>query len=101
MRDWCTTRSGERFSERPIEEVWQKAQGVPGSRTQRVDVCGATMERDQYGQQTAHGWEIDHVIPVSRHGTDDLDNLQPLHWRNNRSKGDEIGAKQTWCHITR
>ncbi|WP_417736098.1 HNH endonuclease [Rosistilla oblonga] len=34
------------------------------------------------------GWEIDHIVPVSKAGTDQLSNLQPMHWQNNRVKGD-------------
>ena len=39
------------------------------------------------------GWEIDHIKPVSKGGTDNLSNLQPLYWENNRSKGDKLDWK--------
>src|SRR5690606_3321455 len=35
------------------------------------------------------GWEIDHILPLSRGGTDDNNNLEPMHWTNNREKADK------------
>jgi hypothetical protein len=57
----------------------------------RQDVCSAWIEKDAYGD-TEHpfGWEIDHCLPVAKGGTDHLDNLRPMHTKNNRSKGDEF-----------
>jgi 5-methylcytosine-specific restriction endonuclease McrA len=46
------------------------------------------MRFDEHGLQSEGGWEIDHIVPVSLGGSDDLDNLQPLWWKNNRRKGD-------------
>ncbi|HJB68761.1 MAG TPA: HNH endonuclease [Candidatus Fournierella excrementigallinarum] len=34
--------------------------------------------------------EIDHIIPVSKGGRTEEDNLQTLCWKCNRSKGDKI-----------
>ena len=34
--------------------------------------------------------EIDHIIPVSRGGTDDIDNLKTACFRCNRGKGDKV-----------
>jgi 5-methylcytosine-specific restriction endonuclease McrA len=34
------------------------------------------------------GWEIDHVKPVSKGGTDDIKNLQALNSWANAKKGD-------------
>ena len=39
-------------------------------------------------RDSKHGWEIDHINPVSNGGTDNIDNLQPLYWKNNADKGD-------------
>ncbi len=51
-------------------------------------MCGAAMQYSAYGTTGEYGWEIDHIKPVSRGGADDLSNLQPLYWENNRRKGD-------------
>jgi 5-methylcytosine-specific restriction endonuclease McrA len=53
----------------------------------RIDKYGNHISKLNFGKQEKYGWEIDHIKPVSRGGTDDIDNLQPLHWENNRKKG--------------
>ncbi len=48
------------------------------------------MQWNLYGvTDSLYGWEIDHVVPKSIGGSDDLNNLQPLQWQNNRHKGDD------------
>lgn len=81
----------ESFDELTILAVWSKATIVPryNQNEFRKDQCGAWIKFSEYGNvNSIYGWEIDHVKPVAKGGTDDLQNLQPLHWRNNRGKGD-------------
>ena len=80
------------FTEEQIEAVWQKAFIQPNNDPNvfRKDYAGAWIRRDQYGDRTAvYGWEIDHCKPVSKGGTDEIDNLYPLHWENNAQKADD------------
>lgn len=57
----------------------------------RWDAYGNVMKYSDHGNTNSkHGWEIDHIYPVSRGGSNTLDNLQPLQWQNNRSKGDRV-----------
>jgi hypothetical protein len=44
------------------------------------------MRYAEYGQTSAFGWEYDHIDPD---GPDELWNLQPLYWLNNRRKSDK------------
>ncbi len=86
-----TDAGGRSFSQATINAVWNKAQVIPGvdANTARRDRCGARIHKASYGQTTEYGWEIDHDKPVSKGGGDELGNLQPLHWENNRHKGDD------------
>lgn len=74
-----------------ILQVWKKAFSMMNQNPDHVrkDICGARIVFEAYGnRKSKYGWEIDHIIPVSKGGTDDLTNLQPLHWKNNVAKAD-------------
>jgi 5-methylcytosine-specific restriction endonuclease McrA len=99
-----TKRNGSQFDDATIQAVWNKARLMLGANpnAKRMDVCGAVIDRPKYGntQETGTGWEIDHITPVSRGGTDDLSNLQPLQWQNNRRKGDDYpSTPASYCAV--
>lgn len=48
----------------------------------RCVFCGATSKQTQL--------QVDHIIPVSKGGSNDLNNLQTLCWECNRGKSDRI-----------
>ncbi len=86
------TLLNEPFDELKILAVWSKAPIIPKHNQNefRKDRCGAWIKFTDYGNvNSEYGWEIDHVQPVAKGGTDELKNLQALHWRNNRGKGDD------------
>lgn len=87
-----TTTNGSGFDLATINAVWAKAQVVLGydENVIRKDSCGAWIKRAEYGLATpgGYGWEVDHIQPAARNGSDALYNLQPLQWQNNRHKSD-------------
>lgn len=91
MRKYNTDRQGRNFTAATVDAVWRKGLIVAGydPNQLRKDACGAWIRRLDYGNtRSQNGWEIDHIKPTSKGGADSLDNLQPMQWENNRSKGD-------------
>ena len=90
-RGFNTDKNGGGFTEQQIAAVWSKGRAVQGysSSYVRADACGALMVWKDYGNTASQwGWEVDHKHPVVHGGGDNIDNLQPLQWQNNRAKSD-------------
>lgn len=83
-----------------IEAVWEKGTKIEQYDETKVrkDACGAWMIKEHYGDRGSFfGWEIDHIFPqstlrerqVPENEIDAIENLRPLNWRNNDSKGQD------------
>ncbi|MBP5342915.1 hypothetical protein J6Y73_03205 [bacterium] len=77
-----------------------------GNRKWATDCFGIWMYRDDYGDTStkrndrpggtgesySYGWEVDHIRPRSNFenesDADFMNNYEPMHWDNNRSKAD-------------
>jgi hypothetical protein len=89
VRESNTTVYGTQFDSTTIKIVFTKALKEFGYFFIRKDAFGRSIALHDFGKKNEYGWEIDHIIPVSKGGTDDLSNLQPLHWKSNISKGED------------
>lgn len=79
------------FTNDIIQKVWNKGSVLDSydESKYRKDCTGAWMIREEYGTESAYGWEVDHVYPESEGGDESLVNLRPMQWKNNRSKSDD------------
>ena len=77
------------------ELVWEKAKPIRGedSAQYRQDPYGNKIRYASHGKHSATGWEIDHIKPKSKGGSDDTRNLQALHWATNLDKADSMVKK--------
>jgi len=76
---------GKEFNDFTIVEVWRKAIPFKHFELYKKDAYGSLIFFDDYEIESENGWVIAHIIPVSNGGTDDVENLQPVHWKNNRT----------------
>lgn len=78
-------------SQKQIDQIWDKGHVVRGKNpdTWRKDDEGNLLRKSSYGTLGDYGWEIDHKNPKANGGSDNMRNLRPLHWEENREKSDK------------
>ena len=74
------------------DKVWEKAATIRGRdpHDYRRAPSGEVMSYAQYGKSARGGWEVDHINPKSRGGSDGIRNLQAMDTKTNRSKGNSL-----------
>lgn len=82
-------------SQNAKDEVWNKAKIINGKnpKSYRKDPYDKIIYYYSYGKDTKMGWNIDHINPKQKGGSDDIINLQALQSHINKSKGDNIVKK--------
>ena len=73
-----------------IDKVWHLAKKIPGKNPKewRQDPYGNQIQKSKFSSDSPTGWEIDHIKPQSKGGTDRLGNLQAMQTAKNRELGD-------------
>lgn len=79
------------FSTTKLNQIWEKGSKIKGKdpNLYRRDAFGNEMYWHSYGKDSAMGWNVDHSKPISKGGTDHLNNLQPMNSSANKSKGNK------------
>ena len=77
------------------EKAWKNAKKIRGkdSNKYRKDPYGNIMYKLSYGKPSKMGWEVDHIKPQSKGGSDATKNLQALSVSLNRSKSNDERKK--------
>ena len=75
------------FSQAKILAIWEKAQTIPGVNPSQVrkDKFGKEIAYEAYGLDSPKGWNIHHKTPLEKGGSNDIGNLEPLHWKNHKN----------------
>ncbi len=82
-------------TQRLKNKVWNKAKKIRGKdpAKYRKDPYGNTIYKASHGKSSSMGWDVDHIKPKSRGGSDSVRNLQALSSSVNRSKGHSLKKK--------
>ncbi len=77
------------------EKAWNNAKPIKGKdkKNYRQDSYGKTMYKASHGKSSVMGWDVDHIKPKSKGGSDATRNLQALNSNVNRSKGNSLVKK--------
>ena len=77
------------------DKAWENARKVGGKNPNiyRKDPYGNLMYRNSYGKSSKMGWELDHIRPKSKGGSDATRNTQALNTSENRIKGNDQRKK--------
>ena len=84
-RKKCTDCLGGTFPKSTRDAVWEEREPHPWGENWGYDRFRNIIKYQDYGKVSKkYGWDIDHSKPVSKEGTDHLNNLQPLQSYYNR-----------------
>jgi 5-methylcytosine-specific restriction endonuclease McrA len=79
-------------TERQKQAAWEKAKKMllRNPNLWKRDSLGNPIYKPAYGTEGKYGWEVDHIRPKARGGSDSPRNLQALQTAANREKEDKL-----------
>jgi hypothetical protein len=79
------------------ELVWENAEVFENydPKMWRKDPCGACISWREFRKRTKYGWNVDHILPKAKGGTNHIFNLCAMHWENNQNKATDFPKFQT------
>jgi len=78
------------------DAVWEKASIIKNKDPtiwRKCFISKRIIKRQDRGHTSEYGWDVDHYIPKSNGGSDDICNLVPVHYIVNRSMGSSFRLK--------
>ena len=82
-------------TKKQINHAWETAKTIKGKSPEqyRQDPYGNEMYKASYGKTSAKGWDVDHINPKAKGGSESLGNIQALNSSVNRSLQDSNNKK--------
>jgi hypothetical protein len=71
--------------------AWNAVPSVPGTLL-KIDCDRRRIRWEEYGQNSAYGWHIDHAAPTILGGPDTIWNLRARHWLGNCRAGGQLSG---------
>ncbi|UWD33896.1 HNH endonuclease [Mesomycoplasma molare] len=69
-------------------KIWNK---IIGNTSRGIDYAGREIVKSAYGdEKSKYGWNIDHILPKSKDGKNNTENLIVAHILTNQEKGDNF-----------